>query len=74
MQLALLESQRIGGCEDGSWDSISQWGDRGGRVYSTALAAMTLEVYCRFVHAQVITCEDRHAAFPEKATGSRRGT
>ncbi len=52
MKKALLESQRQGGCEDGSWDPVSQWGQRGGRVYSTALAAMTLEVYYRFVRAQ----------------------
>jgi len=48
MQKALLDSQRVGGCEDGSWDPIGQWGGYGGRVYSTALSAMTLEVYYRF--------------------------
>lgn len=51
MQKALLSSQRVGGCEDGSWDPIGQWSNRGGRVYATALAAMTLEVYYRFVRA-----------------------
>jgi hypothetical protein len=52
MKKALLESQRQGGCVDGSWDTVSQWGERGGRVYTTALAAMTLEVYYRFVRSQ----------------------
>jgi hypothetical protein len=33
---------------DGSWDPIGEWGIAGGRVYSTALGAMTLEVYYRF--------------------------
>jgi hypothetical protein len=33
---------------DGSWDPIGEWGLAGGRVYSTALGAMTLEVYYRF--------------------------
>ena len=51
MKRALLTSQRVGGCADGSWDPISQWGIKGGRVYSTALGAMTLEVYYRFVRA-----------------------
>ena len=49
MKEALLSSQRTGEtCETGSWDPIGEWGYRGGRVYSTALAAMTLEVYYRF--------------------------
>ena len=33
---------------DGSWDPIGEWGRSGGRVYATALGAMTLEVYYRF--------------------------
>jgi len=32
----------------GSWDPIGEWGRAGGRVYSTALGAMTLEVWYRF--------------------------
>jgi hypothetical protein len=50
---ALLKTQRQGViCEDGSWDPIDEWGAAGGRVYSTALGAMTLEVYYRFRRAQ----------------------
>ncbi len=46
---ALVENQRQGNIdEDGSWDPIGEWGIAGGRVYSTALGAMTLEVYYRF--------------------------
>ncbi len=52
MQQALLESQRVGGDEDGSWDPIGEWGIAGGRVYSTAIGAMTLEVYYRFRRTQ----------------------
>jgi hypothetical protein len=49
MQKALLETQRQGEiCEDGSWDPIDEWGAAGGRVYSTALGAMTFEVYYRY--------------------------
>ena len=35
-------------CERGSWPPDDQWSDRGGRIYSTALAVLTLEVYYRF--------------------------
>jgi hypothetical protein len=45
---ALLKTQRRGGCEDGSWDPIDEWGRLGGRVYSTAVSALCLEVYYRY--------------------------
>ncbi len=32
----------------GSWDPLCCWGDEGGRVYSTAVLAMCLEVYYRY--------------------------
>ena len=51
MLKALLPTQRVGGDEDGSWDPIGEWGASGGRVYSTAIGAMTLEVYYRFLRA-----------------------
>ena len=51
MQKALLKSQRRGGDEDGSWDPVGPSGRRVGRVYSTAMGAMTLEVYYRFRRA-----------------------
>ena len=52
MQKSLLGTQRVGGDEDGSWDPIGEWGIAGGRVYATAIGAMTLEVYYRFRRAQ----------------------
>ena len=48
MKKALLENQRAGGCADGSWDPVDKWGMVGGRVYSTAIGALTLEVYYRY--------------------------
>jgi len=36
------------GCDRGSWPPDDQYGAQGGRVYSTALAVLTLEVYYRF--------------------------
>jgi hypothetical protein len=42
--------QRHEGCPRGSWDPDDRWGATGGRVYSTALAALTLEVYYRYAN------------------------
>ena len=48
MQQELLASQvRTGGAK-GSWPPSTLWGGYGGRVYSTALATMCLEVYYRY--------------------------
>lgn len=48
LQVALLPLQhRAAGSLAGSWDPDPVWGGHGGRVYSTALSAMTLEVYYR---------------------------
>ncbi len=44
----LLKAQERGGKDDGSWPPISRWSLRGGRVYSTAMATLTLEVYYRY--------------------------
>jgi hypothetical protein len=50
MKKVLLENQRKGGPEDGSWDPKCYYGSRfGGRVYNTALGALTLEVYYRYL-------------------------
>ncbi|HEV3344914.1 MAG TPA: prenyltransferase/squalene oxidase repeat-containing protein [Pirellulales bacterium] len=35
-------------CARGSWEPKGQWGSEGGRIFSTALAVLTLEVYYRF--------------------------
>ena len=48
LQPAVMSMQRRDGSSfDGSWDPDPIWGGHGGRVYSTALSAMTLEVYYR---------------------------
>ncbi|MFO8013986.1 MAG: hypothetical protein R6X20_11865 [Phycisphaerae bacterium] len=46
---ALVTSQRDDGPYAGSWDPRTRWGDYGGRVYTTAMAALTLEVYYRYL-------------------------
>lgn len=48
MKPAVVDSQREGGDEEGSWDPIGPWGAEGGRVYSTATMALCLEVYFRY--------------------------
>lgn len=46
---AVVKTQRTDGHEAGSWDpQFDPWGHRGGRVYATALLALTLEVYYRY--------------------------
>jgi hypothetical protein len=51
---ALVDSQRkpsddgVVPCADGSWDPVDEWSIAGGRVYTTAMGALTLEVYSRF--------------------------
>jgi hypothetical protein len=45
----LVSEQRTSGHAAGSWDPKGPWGPHGGRVYSTALATLCLEVYYRFL-------------------------
>jgi hypothetical protein len=50
MKTSILENQRTerGRDERGSWDPVGPWAPEGGRVYSTSLMAMCLEVYYRY--------------------------
>ena len=46
----IVRLQRTSGHQAGSWDpDDSPYGVRGGRIYSTTLAALTLEVYYRYL-------------------------
>jgi hypothetical protein len=45
---AVISTQRTGGCVDGSWDPVGKWGMVGGRVYATAINALTMEIYYRY--------------------------
>jgi hypothetical protein len=63
LQGALVPLQhRAGGLLDGSWDPDRTWGQHGGRVYATALSALTLEVYYR--HMPLHGHSNRVAAAP----------
>jgi hypothetical protein len=48
MEKAILNSQRKDGDYKGSWDPVGPWGYSGGRVYSTAILVLCLEVYFRY--------------------------
>ncbi|HIG85521.1 MAG TPA: hypothetical protein EYQ25_00605 [Planctomycetes bacterium] len=48
MEKAVLNSQRKDGDYKGSWDPVGPWGYSGGRVYSTSLLVLCLEVYFRY--------------------------
>jgi len=45
LQGAVLPHQHDAGAKAGSWDPVGPWANEGGRVYSTALLALTLETY-----------------------------
>lgn len=49
----LLSRQTLHGDLAGSWRADSRWGGYGGRVYSTALACLCLEVYYRYLPVYV---------------------
>lgn len=49
LQTQLLKRQRTTGELAGSWDTDTVWGGYGGRVYTTAMSALCLEVYYRYL-------------------------
>jgi hypothetical protein len=54
LRTRLLNSQRTDGYARGSWDPNTLWDGHGGRVYSTALSTMCLEVYYRYVPLKLL--------------------
>ncbi len=61
LRAALVSRQVKEGPLAGSWDTDDLWGGHGGRVYTTTLATLTLEVYYRFlpIYGGVNSDEDR---------------
>ena len=49
MSPILLKLQESGGTDDGSWAPEGKWGGGAGRVVTTALGALSLEVYYRYL-------------------------
>jgi hypothetical protein len=61
LQPKLLAAQRHDAGLAGSWDPDPVWGGCGGRVYSTSLATLCLEVYYRFLPLYVDTAVRQRA-------------
>ncbi len=49
LQNTLVRTQLTSGAERGSWPANGKWSGYGGPVYSTAMAALSLEVYYRYL-------------------------
>ncbi|HLG42647.1 MAG TPA: prenyltransferase/squalene oxidase repeat-containing protein, partial [Planctomycetota bacterium] len=49
IKAALLDTQNSrNDCRSGSWEPVDRWSSEGGRVYTTAMGALTMEVYYRY--------------------------
>ena len=50
LKTACIDHQRVNKaeCAFGSWDAIDPWSGAGGRVYSTAMNCLCMEVYYRY--------------------------
>jgi hypothetical protein len=49
MKTKLVSSQITSGQDRGSWNPTCVWGPYGGRIYTTTLACLSLEVYYRYL-------------------------
>ncbi len=47
------QCQKSSGCKNGSWEPVDRWSGEGGRVYATAINALTLEVYYRYANVMI---------------------
>jgi hypothetical protein len=57
LQKTLLPRQQPTGPWAGSWDPDTRWDNYGGRVYATALSALCLEVYYRYLPLYIQAAE-----------------
>ena len=48
LKSAVIDHQRLDGDQRGSWDPVGPWGREGGRIYSTSVCVMCMEVYYRY--------------------------
>ncbi len=72
MKETLLATQQTTGSLAGSWDPRDQFGRQGGRIYTTALAICTLEVYYR--HIPLYDSTPVMLVKTAEANGKSRGT
>ena len=59
MKKTLLQLQEKTGTNEGSWPANGVWGGYGGRVYSTAMATLNLEVYYRYLPLYDVARQDQ---------------
>ena len=52
---SLIQMQRKDGPSAGCWDTNVRWAERGGRIFTTAIATLTLEVYFNQASADQLT-------------------
>ncbi|MFH1422995.1 MAG: hypothetical protein ABIH42_09830 [Planctomycetota bacterium] len=71
MRQAVVTTQRVGGCADGSWDPVDRWGVILGRVYSTAINCLTLEVYYRYARSNIGAKDSRRGTYIPGDHGAR---
>jgi hypothetical protein len=57
--LGRLQNRTPGACRRGSWEPADRWSPEGGRVYATAINALTLQVYDRRPSCQWIAVPKR---------------
>ena len=71
LKTAVIDKQRVVKTEDeyGSWDPVDPWSTVGGRVYSTTLNCLSMEVYYRY--PRVFGTKPK-AAETSAATGNKR--
>jgi hypothetical protein len=66
MRRILVTTQEQTGCATGSWDpekpTPDTWGGHGGRLMTTSLSALTLEVYYRYMPLFGVSSPGEHAA------------
>ncbi len=62
MRQHLEKMQKRGGWQDGSWSPVNRWDQKGGVIYTTCMATLTLEVFYRY-----LPMYGREAQGPEEA-------
>jgi hypothetical protein len=67
----LVARQRKDGCARGSWNPEALWAEDIGRVYSTAINVLTLEIYYRFIPGFLLGVEDGEWTAPREEKESR---
>ena len=71
MRHTLLETQCKDGCAAGSWDperpTLDIWAGKGGRIVTTTLSTLTLEVYYRYLPLYQINHKERAPLAPPAA-------